>query len=206
MIAPRGSCITEARYPHATSTNLWTDPRPVADPPNPSPRPRPFDIMRASLATDWRERFPAHVVATWLEHSPLEVKQPKNKPLRISQDSQGLAPVVIRLDLRKWAILDSNPSGFLRGFGGCERKRRRFRRTFRRFGPPLIPRDAPGCAHRPRLGGGGRGVGRPATSGAGGHRGAGEGRDPQPMTNRVNRAPRLHRPRRMAPSPPAGVS
>ena len=27
--------------------------------------------MRASCATDWVERFPAHVVAGWLGHSPL---------------------------------------------------------------------------------------------------------------------------------------
>ncbi len=33
--------------------------------------PRLFHNMRASCATDWVERFPAHVVAGWLGHSPL---------------------------------------------------------------------------------------------------------------------------------------
>jgi len=35
------------------------------------PWPRAFHNMRASCATDWCERFPAHVVAGWLGHSPL---------------------------------------------------------------------------------------------------------------------------------------
>ncbi|MCC6951881.1 MAG: site-specific integrase [Phycisphaerales bacterium] len=35
------------------------------------PWPRLFHYMRASCATDWVERFPAHVVAGWLGHSPL---------------------------------------------------------------------------------------------------------------------------------------
>jgi integrase len=35
------------------------------------PWPRLFQNMRASCATDWVERFPAHVVAGWLGHSPL---------------------------------------------------------------------------------------------------------------------------------------
>jgi integrase len=35
------------------------------------PWPRLFQNMRASCATDWSERFPAHVVAGWLGHSPL---------------------------------------------------------------------------------------------------------------------------------------
>ena len=36
--------------------------------------PRLFHNMRASCATDWVERFPAHVVAGWLGHSPLIAK------------------------------------------------------------------------------------------------------------------------------------
>ncbi len=32
--------------------------------------PRLFQNLRASCATDWAERFPAHVVAGWLGHSP----------------------------------------------------------------------------------------------------------------------------------------
>ncbi len=35
------------------------------------PWPRLFHNLRASCATDWCERFPAHVVAGWLGHSPL---------------------------------------------------------------------------------------------------------------------------------------
>ncbi len=35
------------------------------------PWPRLFHNMRASCATDWVERFPGHVVAGWLGHSPL---------------------------------------------------------------------------------------------------------------------------------------
>jgi len=34
-----------------------------------------FHIMRASCATDWVERFPAHVVAGWLGHSPMIAAQ-----------------------------------------------------------------------------------------------------------------------------------
>jgi integrase len=37
--------------------------------------PRLFHNMRASCATDWVERFPAHVVAGWLGHSPLIAAQ-----------------------------------------------------------------------------------------------------------------------------------
>jgi integrase len=39
------------------------------------PWPRLFHNMRASCATDWVERFPNHVVATWLGHSPLIAAQ-----------------------------------------------------------------------------------------------------------------------------------
>jgi len=39
------------------------------------PWPRLFHNMRASCATDWVERFPAHVVASWLGHSPLIAAQ-----------------------------------------------------------------------------------------------------------------------------------
>lgn len=35
------------------------------------PWPRLFHNMRASCATDWVERFPNHVVASWLGHSPM---------------------------------------------------------------------------------------------------------------------------------------
>lgn len=36
---------------------------------------RLFHNMRASCATDWVERFPAHVVAGWLGHSPMIAAQ-----------------------------------------------------------------------------------------------------------------------------------
>ena len=32
--------------------------------------PRLFQNLRASCATDWVERYPSHVVAKWLGHSP----------------------------------------------------------------------------------------------------------------------------------------
>ncbi|MFN7374500.1 MAG: tyrosine-type recombinase/integrase [bacterium] len=40
-----------------------------------APWPRLFHNMRASCAMDWVERFPAHVVAGWLGHSPLIAAQ-----------------------------------------------------------------------------------------------------------------------------------
>ncbi len=39
------------------------------------PWPRPFQNMRASCATDWVARFPAHEAAKWLGHSPLIAAQ-----------------------------------------------------------------------------------------------------------------------------------
>jgi len=36
-----------------------------------APWPRLYHAMRASCAMDWAERFPAHVAASWLGHSPL---------------------------------------------------------------------------------------------------------------------------------------
>ena len=39
------------------------------------PWPRLFQNLRASCATDWVERFPAHEVAKWLGHSPLVAQQ-----------------------------------------------------------------------------------------------------------------------------------
>jgi len=44
------------------------------------PWPRLFHNMRASCATDWVERFPAHVVAGWLGHSPMIAAQHSCKP------------------------------------------------------------------------------------------------------------------------------
>jgi integrase len=34
-----------------------------------------FQNLRASCATDWVQRFPAHEVAKWLGHSPLVAQQ-----------------------------------------------------------------------------------------------------------------------------------
>jgi len=36
-----------------------------------TPWPRLFQNLRASCATDWVERYPNHVVAKWLGHSPM---------------------------------------------------------------------------------------------------------------------------------------
>jgi len=40
-----------------------------------APWPRLFQNLRASCATDWVERFPAHAVARWLGHSPMIAAQ-----------------------------------------------------------------------------------------------------------------------------------
>lgn len=40
-----------------------------------TPWPRLFQNLRASCATDWTERYPAHVVAKWLGHSPMIAAQ-----------------------------------------------------------------------------------------------------------------------------------
>jgi len=39
------------------------------------PWPRLFQNLRASCATDWTERHPAHAVAKWLGHSPMIVAE-----------------------------------------------------------------------------------------------------------------------------------
>lgn len=62
MIVPRLSDPT---------TNLRTTFERIIAKAGVKPWPRLFHNMRASCATDWVERFPAHVVAGWLGHSPL---------------------------------------------------------------------------------------------------------------------------------------
>jgi integrase len=54
-----------------TATNLRTTFGKIIAKAGVKPWPRLFHNMRASCATDWVERFPAHVVAGWLGHSPL---------------------------------------------------------------------------------------------------------------------------------------
>ncbi len=53
------------------STNLRTHFERIIGRAGLKPWPRLFHNMRASCATDWVERFPAHVVAGWLGHSPM---------------------------------------------------------------------------------------------------------------------------------------
>lgn len=53
------------------TVNLRTTFRKIIAKAGVKPWPRLFHNMRASCATDWVERFPAHVVAGWLGHSPL---------------------------------------------------------------------------------------------------------------------------------------
>lgn len=52
-------------------TNLRTTLYKIIERAGLTPWPRLFHNMRASCATDWVERFPAHVVAGWLGHSPM---------------------------------------------------------------------------------------------------------------------------------------
>jgi len=53
------------------TTNLRTHFERIIAKAGEKPWPRLFHNMRASCATDWVERFPAHTVAGWLGHSPL---------------------------------------------------------------------------------------------------------------------------------------
>ncbi|MBX3359918.1 MAG: site-specific integrase [Phycisphaeraceae bacterium] len=57
--------------PMGGSANLRTTFHKIIHKAGETPWPRLFHNLRASCATDWVERFPAHVVAGWLGHSPL---------------------------------------------------------------------------------------------------------------------------------------
>lgn len=57
--------------PMGGSANLRTTFHKIIHKAGEKPWPRLFHNLRASCATDWVERFPAHVVAGWLGHSPL---------------------------------------------------------------------------------------------------------------------------------------
>lgn len=60
---------------HDPSMNLRTQFERIIAKAGVKPWPRLFHNMRASCATDWVERFPAHVVAGWLGHSPMIAAQ-----------------------------------------------------------------------------------------------------------------------------------
>ena len=64
---------TEAVIPrlHDPRLNLRTHFRRIIHRAGLKPWPRLYHNLRASCATDWCERFPAHVVAGWLGHSPM---------------------------------------------------------------------------------------------------------------------------------------
>jgi integrase len=64
---------TEAVIPwlRSATQNLGTHFRRIITRAGVKPWPRLFHNMRASCATDWCERFPAHAVAGWLGHSPM---------------------------------------------------------------------------------------------------------------------------------------
>jgi integrase len=53
------------------ASNLRTTFRKIITRAGHRPWPRLFQNLRASCATDWVERYPAHVVAKWLGHSPM---------------------------------------------------------------------------------------------------------------------------------------
>jgi hypothetical protein len=62
LILPRA--ITEASNLRTTFTKIITRA-------GHEPWPRLFQNLRASCATDWVEKYPNHVVAKWLGHSPM---------------------------------------------------------------------------------------------------------------------------------------
>ncbi len=68
---------TEAVVPrlHDPTMNLRTTFTKIIDKAGEKPWARLFHNLRASCACDWVERFPAHVVAGWLGHSPLIAAQ-----------------------------------------------------------------------------------------------------------------------------------
>jgi integrase len=69
--APEGSThVISERYRKGCG-NLSTHFRRIIHRAGAKPWPRLFHNLRASCACDWVERFPAHVVAGWLGHSPL---------------------------------------------------------------------------------------------------------------------------------------
>ncbi len=83
-IAPELRPILQSLFDHAepgveavvprlrdASVNLRTQFERIIAKAGEKPWPRLFHNMRASCATDWVERFPAHAVAGWLGHSPL---------------------------------------------------------------------------------------------------------------------------------------
>lgn len=72
--APEGAewIVPRLRDPRA---NLRTVFQRIVERAGLKPWPRLFHNMRASCATDWVERFPAHVVAGWLGHSPMIAAQ-----------------------------------------------------------------------------------------------------------------------------------
>ena len=72
--AQPGEELIVPRLQHA-STNLRTHLHRIIERAGVTPWPRLFQNLRASCATDWVERFPAHTVAHWLGHSPMIAAQ-----------------------------------------------------------------------------------------------------------------------------------
>ncbi|MCE9591273.1 MAG: site-specific integrase [Planctomycetes bacterium] len=70
---PEDPTTTEAVIPrlHTPGMNLRTTLHKIINRAGEKPWPRLFHNLRASCACDWVERFPNHVVAGWLGHSPL---------------------------------------------------------------------------------------------------------------------------------------
>lgn len=79
------------------------------------PWPRLFHNMRASCATDWVERFPAHVVAGWLGHSPLIAARhylqtrDAHFDMAIGGSGGGTVPVVPETDDQKGGAKSGAP-------------------------------------------------------------------------------------------------
>jgi len=69
--APEGATFIIGERYRKGCGNLGTHFRRIIQRAGLKPWPRLFHNLRASCACDWCERFPAHVVAGWLGHSPL---------------------------------------------------------------------------------------------------------------------------------------
>jgi len=80
--------------------------------------PRLFQNLRASCATDWVQRYPSHVVAKWLGHSPKVAAQ----HYLMSRDQGWI--IVSRGSNRDVGIGNTDSAGRdARGVQGCARRR-----------------------------------------------------------------------------------
>lgn len=69
--APEGAELVAPRLARSHGQNLRTTFTKIITRAGLKPWPRLFHALRSSCETDWCDRFPAHVVASWVGHSPL---------------------------------------------------------------------------------------------------------------------------------------